>query len=94
MSRMIPLLDWANEEFGAQAPSERILKKYAKGKMMIPPAVKVGRYWMVDRNARFVGTLAEPKIPGKRQSKITTDYCRWLLDHVLTKFQFRIYTAS
>lgn len=51
MSRMISLLDWANEEFGAQAPSERILKKYAKGKMMIPPAVKVGRYWMVDRNA-------------------------------------------
>ncbi|EEI9214121.1 excisionase [Salmonella enterica subsp. enterica serovar Carrau] len=78
MSRMIPLLDWANEEFGAQAPSERILKKYAKGKMMIPPAVKVGRYWMVDRNARFVGTLAEPKIPvnaSPRLQRIIADGC-------------------
>ena len=63
MSRMIPLLDWAKEEFGEQAPSERILKKYAKGKMMVPPAIKVGRCWMVDRNARFVGMLVEPKIP-------------------------------
>lgn len=73
-----PLTRLANEEFGAQAPSERILKKYAKGKMMIPPAVKVGRYWMVDRNARFVGTLAEPKIPANaspRLQRIIADGC-------------------
>jgi len=70
MSRMISLLDWAKEEFGAQAPSERVLKKYAKGKMMAPPAIKVGRCWMVDRSARFVGVLAEPQIPVSASPKL------------------------
>ena len=63
MSRLITLQDWAKEEFGDLAPSERVLKKYAQGKMMAPPAIKVGRYWMIDRNSRFVGTLAEPQLP-------------------------------
>lgn len=70
MSRMIPLMDWAREEFGEQAPSERILKKYAKGKMMAPPAIKVGRCWMVDRHARFVGMIAEPQIPVNASPKL------------------------
>nr|WP_318380473.1 excisionase [uncultured Enterobacter sp.]DAL63532.1 MAG TPA_asm: excisionase [Caudoviricetes sp.] len=70
MSRMIPLIDWAREEFGEQAPSERVLKKYAKGKMMAPPAIKVGRCWMVDRSARFVGVLAEPKLPVRASPKL------------------------
>lgn len=78
MSRMIPLVDWAREEFGDQAPSERILKKYAKGKMMAPPAIKVGRCWMVDRESRFVGVLAEPQVPAganPRLRRIITDGC-------------------
>ena len=61
MSRMISLIDWAQEEFGEQAPSERVLKKYPKGRMMVPPAVKVGRNWMVDRDARYVGVIADRK---------------------------------
>lgn len=52
MSRLITLQDWAKEEFGDLAPSERVLKKYAQGKMMAPPAIKVGRYWMIDRDKR------------------------------------------
>ncbi|MCD6742305.1 excisionase, partial [Escherichia coli] len=28
MSRLITLQDWAKEEFGDLAPSERVLKKY------------------------------------------------------------------
>lgn len=40
MSRLITLQDWAKEEFGDLAPSERVLKKYAQGKMMAPPAIK------------------------------------------------------
>ncbi|MFW0766507.1 excisionase [Trabulsiella odontotermitis] len=70
MSRMIPLLDWAKEEFGEQAPSERVLKKYAKGKMISPPAIKVGRYWMVDRSARYVGILAAPQLPVNASPKL------------------------
>ncbi|MEN3755148.1 excisionase [Mangrovibacter sp. SLW1] len=70
MSRMIPLLEWAQEEFGEQAPSERVLKKYAKGRMIAPPAIKVGRNWMVDREARFVGMLAAPQIPVNANPKL------------------------
>ncbi len=67
----IPLLDWANEVRSAKHQSERILKRNA-GKIVIPPAVKVGRYWMVDRNKLLV------RLPNRkfRQTpvKITTDY--------------------
>ncbi|WP_312120311.1 excisionase [Kosakonia cowanii] len=78
MSRMIPLIDWAKEEFGADAPSERVLKKYAKGRMMVPPAIRVGRCWMVDREARFVGVVATPQIPtnaNPRLRRIIEDGC-------------------
>ncbi|MBY7344467.1 hypothetical protein K6632_13200 [Escherichia coli] len=44
MSRLITLQDWAKEEFGDLAPSERVLKKYAQGKMMAPPAIKVREF--------------------------------------------------
>jgi hypothetical protein len=75
---MIPLIDWAKEEFGADAPSERVLKKYAKGRMMVPPAIRVGRCWMVDREARFVGVVAAPQIPtnaNPRLRRIIEDGC-------------------
>jgi hypothetical protein len=75
---MIPLIDWAKEEFGADAPSERVLKKYAKGRMMVPPAIRVGRCWMVDREARFVGVVATPQIPtnaNPRLRRIIEDGC-------------------
>lgn len=78
MSRMISLIDWAKEEFGEQAPSERVLKKYAKGRMMAPPAVKVGRNWLVDREARYVGVIAEPVVStnsNPRLKRIIADGC-------------------
>ena len=59
MSRMVSLEDWAKDEFGEEAPSVRTLKAYAKGKMMAPPAVKVGRKWMIDRGC----LLAKHSIP-------------------------------
>ncbi|WP_421550900.1 excisionase [Kluyvera intermedia] len=78
MSRMLSLIDWAQEEFGEQAPSERVLKKYAKGKMIAPPAVKVGRNWMVDRDARYVGMIADHVLPANsnpRLKRIISDGC-------------------
>ncbi|AGH74065.1 excisionase [Edwardsiella piscicida] len=62
MARMVSLKEWAEDEFGSLAPSLHTLTKYAKGHMMAPPARKVGRKWMIDREARFIGILAEPKI--------------------------------
>lgn len=70
MARMVSLEEWAKEEFGCLAPSLRTLKKYAKGHMMAPPARKVGREWMIDRESRFIGILAEPKISKTANPKL------------------------
>ncbi|WP_145517528.1 excisionase [Yersinia mollaretii] len=79
MARMVSLEDWARDEFGDKAPSPRTLKHYAKGKMMAPPAVKVGKEWMIDRDARFIGILAVPKIApnaNPRLRRIIEDDCK------------------
>ncbi|ADP12322.1 excisionase [Erwinia sp. Ejp617] len=79
MARMVSLEDWAKDEFGDEAPSLRTLKVYAKGKMMAPPAVKVGKKWMIDREARFTGILAAPKIApnaNPRLRRIIKDGCQ------------------
>ncbi|KAF6592560.1 excisionase [Cronobacter sp. EKM101R] len=70
MARMVSLEVWAKEEFGNLAPSLRTLKKYAKGHMMAPPAIKVGKEWMIDREARFIGMLAESKITPTANPKL------------------------
>lgn len=62
MARMVTLEDWAKDEFGDESPGPGTLRVYAKARMMAPPAVKVGRRWMIDREARYTGILAEPKI--------------------------------
>jgi len=70
MSRMVSLEDWAKDEFGDMAPGIATLHRYAKCKMMAPPAVKVGRKWMIDREARFAGVLAQPKLSEKAHPKL------------------------
>ncbi|WP_134706256.1 excisionase [Rahnella sp. CJA17(1/100)] len=57
MARLIPLYEWAIEEFGDFAPSKVTLSRYAKFGMIYPPAVKMGRSWMVEKDARFVGLI-------------------------------------
>lgn len=61
MARLIPLYEWAIEEFGDAAPGKATLCRYAKFGMIYPPALKVGRSWMVEKDARFVG-LSKPLI--------------------------------
>lgn len=31
--------------------------------MIAPPPMRVGRRWMVDKEARFIGVVAEPQLP-------------------------------
>ena len=79
MSRMVDLEEWAKHEFGDEAPSRRTLHKYAKSHMMVPPALKVGKKWMVDRNARYVGIISMPQLPGGSSDKlrrILSDGCK------------------
>ncbi|WP_032116468.1 excisionase [Candidatus Arsenophonus nilaparvatae] len=82
MSRMINLEEWAKLEFGENAPSERILKKYAKAKMISPPAIKVGRKWMVDHEARYIGIVAKPQLAKNYNEKLQ----RIILDGSQTSF--------
>jgi cell division inhibitor SulA len=67
---MVSLEEWAVDEFGSLAPSLRTLQRYARGHMMAPPAQKVGREWMIDREARFIGVLAQPKIAPNANPKL------------------------
>ena len=78
MSRMVTLEAWARLEFGDASPCMTVLQKYAKNNLIAPPAMKVGRKWMVDREARYVGYLSLPQIPTKsteRLKRIITDGC-------------------
>lgn len=55
MARLIMLQEWATEEFGDSAPGKTTLNKYAKCGMIYPLPLKVGRSWMVEKSARFIG---------------------------------------
>ena len=82
MSRMVDLEAWAEYEFGDEAPSRRTLYKYAKSHMMVPPALKVGKKWMVDRDARYVGIISKPQLPGNSGDmlrRILSDGCETTL---------------
>lgn len=82
MSRMVTLEEWGKIEFGDNIPSCRILQKYAKSSMILPPAIKVGRKWMVDRDARYVGVLAKPQLTKSANEKL----CRIILDGSSTTY--------
>ncbi|MEI9600413.1 excisionase [Moellerella wisconsensis] len=70
MSRMVSLEAWARLEFGEDAPSKQALLKYAKANMMVPPAQKVGKKWMVDRDSRWVGITSKPQLPSNASDKL------------------------
>ncbi|MEQ5371659.1 excisionase [Morganella morganii] len=49
-----------------------------KGKRSVPPALKVGKKWMVDRDARYVGIISKPQLPGNSGDmlrRILSDGC-------------------
>ena len=61
---------------------------------MAPPAIKVGRYWMIDRNSRFVGTLAEPQLPINAKPKTPTDNPLMAAEPRSTKSLYPIYITN
>lgn len=61
MSRTQLLKEWAIEEFGSEdCPSYTTILSYAKNNMIHPPAKKAGRYWRVDKGARYIGLSCKP----------------------------------
>ena len=61
---MISLSEWVQNGFGSSVPARN-----ARTWMIVPPAVKVGRHWLVDKKVRFPGELARPVIPPGAHSK-------------------------
>ena len=61
MARTQLLKDWAIEEFGEETcPSYDTLLLYAKNKMIYPPPQKAGRYWRIEKGARYIGLSCKP----------------------------------
>lgn len=58
MPGMISLSEWAQNGFGSSVPARN-----ARARMIVPPAVKVGWHWLVDKKARFVGEMARLVLP-------------------------------
>ncbi|HHQ4306231.1 TPA: excisionase [Serratia fonticola] len=63
MARTQILKEWAIDEFGEEnCPSYSTLLLYAKNKMIYPPPQKAGRYWRVEKGARFTGLICQPEM--------------------------------
>lgn len=61
MARTQLLMDWAIEEFGKEdCPSYTTILSYAKNKMIYPPPQKAGRFWRVEKGARYIGISCQP----------------------------------
>ncbi|PKH21428.1 hypothetical protein CIG19_16645 [Enterobacterales bacterium CwR94] len=63
MGQLVSLIDWAVGKNGfKEPPSRAALHRIAKTKQTYPPAIKQGRRWVVDEDAKFVGMLERVEI--------------------------------
>jgi hypothetical protein len=63
MAQLIPIKEWANGPNGFKYPPNPVtLSVYAKTGQIYPPAIKQGRRWVVEENAKFIGIQAHPDI--------------------------------
>lgn len=64
MGRHIPIRDWATgpNGFGYRL-SSNALNLIAKTRQTYPAAIKQGRIWVVDEDARFIGMVTKTEIP-------------------------------
>lgn len=63
MGQLVSLTIWAAGPNGFKEPPGRAaLHRIAKTKQTYPPAVKQGRRWVVDEEARFVGMVDRVEI--------------------------------
>ena len=63
MGQLVTLHEWASGPNGFKYPSSNsALNKIAKTKQTYPPALKQGRRWVIDEDARFVGMVGSVDI--------------------------------
>lgn len=63
MGQLVSLSEWAAGPNGfKEPPCKATLHRIAKTRQTYPPAVKQGRRWVVDEEARFVGMVERVEI--------------------------------
>ena len=63
MGQLVTIDDWASGPNGFKEPISRTaLRQIAKTKQTYPAAIKHGRRWVVDEDARFIGMLGKAHI--------------------------------
>lgn len=63
MGQLVSLSDWASGPNGfKEPPGMAALHRIAKTKQTYPPAVKQGRRWVVDEEAKFIGMVGRVEI--------------------------------
>ncbi|MEB6387761.1 excisionase [Kluyvera ascorbata] len=63
MGQLVTLDEWASGPNGFKYKlSKSALNKIAKTKQTYPPAIKQGRRWVVDEDARFIGMVGNVDI--------------------------------
>lgn len=79
MGQLVTINDWASGPNGFKEPISRVaLHKIAKTKQTYPPAIKQGRRWVVDEDARFIGMVGKIDI-----SSGISDTARQLVEKTL-----------
>lgn len=64
MGQLVSLAKWASGDNGFESPpGPAALRRIAKTKQTNPPAIKQGRRWVVDEDAKFVGMIERVVIP-------------------------------
>ena len=63
MGQLVAINEWASGPNGFKEPISRAaLHKIAKTRQTYPPALKQGRRWVVDEDARFIGLVGRVEI--------------------------------
>ena len=63
MGQLVAINEWASGPNGFKEPISRAaLHKIAKTRQTYPPAIKQGRRWAVDEDARFIGLVGRVEI--------------------------------
>ena len=73
MGQLVSLKDWASGPNGfKQPPSRAALYRIAKTGQTMPRALKQGRRWVIDEEAKFIGLLASPVFPPHMPKAVKT----------------------
>ncbi|HHP2692856.1 TPA: excisionase [Klebsiella variicola] len=73
MGQLVSLEDWASGPNGFKHPPSRAsLYRIAKTGQTIPRALKLGRRWVIDEDAKFIGLITSSVLPPRMPKAVKT----------------------